>query len=60
MVFYKMIGVVLLAEGNVGFTFSLFISVLANIIANIVTIPILGMYGALLSSVISYHLWISF
>lgn len=55
MVFYKMIGVVLLAEGKRWLYFFLLLtSVVINIIANMVFIPIFGMYGAAYSSVISY------
>ncbi|WP_085990890.1 polysaccharide biosynthesis C-terminal domain-containing protein [Oceanobacillus senegalensis] len=57
MVFYKMIGVVLLAEGKRWIYFIvLLISVILNIIANILTIPTLGMYGAAISSVASYSI----
>lgn len=57
MVFYKMIGVVLLSEGKRWvYFFSLLISVIANIIANIFLIPIYGMYGAALGSIISYSI----
>lgn len=57
MVFYKMIGVVFLSEGKRWFYFlALLISVLANIISNIITIPLYGMYGAALSSIISYSI----
>ncbi|MEK0089853.1 polysaccharide biosynthesis C-terminal domain-containing protein [Tetragenococcus halophilus] len=55
MVFYKIIGVVLLAEGKRwAYFFSLLISVILNIVANIFFIPIFGMYGAAYASVISY------
>lgn len=55
MVYFKMIGVVLLAEGKRWiFFFILLFSVVANVVLNIITIPIYGMYGAALSSVVSY------
>lgn len=55
MVFYKMVGVVLLAEGKRwAYFFSLLTSVIINIIANTFFIPIFGMYGAAYASVISY------
>lgn len=57
MIFYKMIGTVFLAEGKRWFYFlSLLISVLINIVANIYTIPRYGMYGAAVSTVISYSI----
>ncbi len=57
MVFYKMIGVVFLSEGKRWFYFlSLLISVLVNIISNIITIPLYGMYGAAFSSIVSYSI----
>lgn len=57
MVFYKMIGVVLLSEGKRWvYFFSLLISVIANIISNIIMIPKYGMYGAAFSSIISYSI----
>ncbi|MGP9043564.1 lipid II flippase MurJ [Cytobacillus kochii] len=57
MIFYKMIGTLFLAEGKRWFYFlSLLISVIVNVIANIFTIPKFGMYGAAISSVISYSL----
>lgn len=55
MVFYKIIGVQLLAEGKRFFYFiSLLLSVVLNIILNLIFIPLLGMYGAAISSVFSY------
>jgi O-antigen/teichoic acid export membrane protein len=55
MIFYKIIGTLFLAEGKRWFYFlSLLISVIANIVANLYMIPKLGMYGAAISSVISY------
>lgn len=57
MVFYKVIGTLFLAEGKRWFYFfSLLISVCVNIIANIITIPKYGMYGAVLSTIISYSI----
>ena len=57
MVFYKIISVVLLAEGKRNFYFwTLFFSVLINLIANGLTIPTFGMYGAAWSSVLSYSI----
>jgi O-antigen/teichoic acid export membrane protein len=55
MVFYKMIGALYLAEGKRWFYFlALLVSVITNIVGNIITIPKLGMYGASLSTIISY------
>ncbi|MGM0830638.1 MAG: polysaccharide biosynthesis C-terminal domain-containing protein [Bacillota bacterium] len=55
MIFFKIIGVVFLAEGKRWFFFiTLFISVIMNILANYVTIPKFGMYGATFSTIISY------
>lgn len=55
MVFYKIIGVQLLAEGKRVFYFmSLLLSVILNIILNLIFIPLLGMYGAAIASVFSY------
>lgn len=55
MVYFKMIGVVLLSEGKRWiFFFILLFSVIANVVLNIITIPIFGMYGAALSSIASY------
>jgi Na+-driven multidrug efflux pump len=52
-----MIGVVFLSEGKRLFYFlTLLISVLINIISNVITIPLYGMYGAAFSSVISYSI----
>jgi O-antigen/teichoic acid export membrane protein len=55
MVFFKIIGVVFLSEGKRWFFFfTLFISVIINILANCATIPKFGMYGAAFSTLISY------
>ncbi|MGF2120300.1 polysaccharide biosynthesis C-terminal domain-containing protein [Enterococcus casseliflavus] len=55
MIFYKMIGVVLLAEGDTKVYFiNLFISAASNVAINFLVIPIWGMYGAAVSTVISY------
>lgn len=57
MVYYKMIGVILLSEGKRWiYFFSLLISVIINVISNIILIPIFGMYGAACSSVLSYSI----
>lgn len=57
MIFYKMIGVLLLAEGQRGFYFAVLASsVTVNIAANLVAIPAWGMYGAALSSLVSYSM----
>lgn len=55
MIFFKMFGVVLVTEGKRQVYFwILFISVIMNIISNLVFIPMFGMYGAAWASVISY------
>lgn len=55
MVFFKIIGVTMLADGKRWvFFFTLLISVLSNLILNFYTIPIYGMYGAAISTVITY------
>lgn len=55
MVFYKVIGVVVLAEGRRWYYFlSLIASVLISMVLNIFLIPRYGSYGAAFSSVISY------
>ncbi|PIC70808.1 hypothetical protein CSV77_05715, partial [Sporosarcina sp. P16b] len=57
MIFYKMIGTVFLAEGRRWFYFlTLFLSVVINVIANMFAIPKYGMYGAAVSTVISYSI----
>lgn len=57
MVFYKIIGVQLLAEGKRVFYFiSLLSSVVIGILLNFVLIPLLGMYGAAISTVVSYSI----
>lgn len=57
MIFYKMIGVVLLAEGDTKVYFiNLLLSASSNIAINFVVIPLWGMYGAAISTVISYTL----
>lgn len=57
MVVFKIIGVVFLAEGKRLFNFLiLLVSVIINVIANLITIPRYGMYGAAISSVLSYSL----
>lgn len=57
MVFYKVIGVLFLAEGRHRFYFlTLAASVTVNIAVNWWLIPIWGMYGAALASVLSYGL----
>ena len=55
MVFYKIIGVLMLAEGKRVFYFAaLFASAVLNIIGNALMIPKYGMYGAAWVSVASY------
>lgn len=55
MIFFKMLGVVFVAEGRQKEYFViLLISVIANVIANSLLIPIWGMYGAAIASVASY------
>ena len=57
MIFFKMFGTVFVTEGKrVLYFVILLISVIANLIANYVLIPILGMYGAGISSVVSYDI----
>jgi|GEM_PF-1784101 len=57
MIFYKMIGVLLLAEGQRGFYFAVLASsVSINITLNLVAIPAWGMYGAAVSSLVSYSM----
>lgn len=55
MIFFKILGVVFVAEGRQKEYFViLLISVIINIIANYLLIPVLGMYGAGFASVASY------
>lgn len=55
MIFFKMLGVVFVAEGKQKTYFIiLLISVIANLIANYTLIPLWGMYGAAIASVTSY------
>ncbi|MBF8151818.1 polysaccharide biosynthesis C-terminal domain-containing protein [Exiguobacterium sp. TBG-PICH-001] len=57
MIFYKMIGTVLLAEGRRWVYFiTLLVSAITNCIGNVVLIPEYGMYGSAISSVISYSI----
>ncbi len=57
MIFFKMIGPVFVTEGRqLTYFFILLASVASNTIANYLLIPIIGMYGAALASVISYDL----
>lgn len=56
MTFFKLFGVVFLAEGRRYFYFfSLLSSVLLNVILNFILIPVLNIYGAAIASVISYN-----
>ncbi|WP_404354093.1 polysaccharide biosynthesis C-terminal domain-containing protein [Exiguobacterium aurantiacum] len=56
MIFYKMFGVILLAEGKrYIYFFNLLVSVLLNIVLNFMLIPKFGMYGAAISTVFSYN-----
>lgn len=55
LVFYKMIGVLLLAEGKRVFYFWVLVAaVLSNLIINLLLIPALGMYGSVIAACISY------
>lgn len=55
MIFFKMLGVVFVAEGRQKEYFIiLLISVIVNLISNFLLIPIWGMYGAAFASVASY------
>ena len=55
MSIFKVLGIVLVSQGKRGVHFTaLAISVTINIIANVLAIPKLGMYGAAWSSVLSY------
>lgn len=57
MVFFKIFGVVFLAEGRrIAHFIFLLISVVCNIILNILMIPNYGMYGAAMASVFSYNI----
>lgn len=57
MVFFKMFGIVFIAEGKRYAHFViLFISVIINIIANVLLVPRLGMYGAAFASAASYNI----
>ncbi len=57
MTFYKIIGVLMLAEGKRVFYFiALLSSAVLNVIGNLLTIPKYGMYGAAWMSVLSYSL----
>lgn len=56
MIFYKMFGVILLAEGKrYVYFFNLLVSVILNVILNLMLIPKFGMYGAAISTVFSYN-----
>ena len=55
MIYYKMLGVVFLAEGRTrAYFLVLLLSVMLNTVSNIICIPRFGMYGAAISSVVSY------
>lgn len=55
MIFFKMLGVVFVAEGKRKEYFViLLISVVINVLANYLLIPVCGMYGAAVASVASY------
>jgi len=57
MIFFKIFGVVFLAEGKRWFFFiSLFISVVLNVILNLLLIPLFDMLGAAIASVFSYSI----
>lgn len=56
MIFFKIFGIVFLAEGKrIAHFLILSISAVCNIIINIILVPKLGMYGSALASVISYN-----
>lgn len=55
MLYYKIIGVQFLAEGKRYFYFfTLFFSVILNVVLNYFLIPNYGMYGAAITSILSY------
>ena len=57
MIFYKMFGIVMLAEGKrVPYFLMLLASVILNVVLNYILIPDYGMYGAAYASVGSYNL----
>ena len=57
MIYYKMLGVVLITEGRTGVYFGILLSsVLLNAVSNLLMIPRFGMIGAAWSSVLSYTL----
>lgn len=57
MIFFKIFGIVLMAEGRRVAHFAiLLVSVILNVILNAILIPIYGMYGAAWASVGSYNL----
>ncbi len=57
MIYYKMLGVVLVTEGRTGVYFAILLaSVLLNAVSNLYWIPRRGMIGAAWSSVLSYTL----
>ncbi len=57
MIYYKMLGVVLITEGRTGIYFAIMLaSVLVNAVSNLALIPVWGMTGAAWSSVLSYTL----
>lgn len=57
MVLFKVLNVSFLAEGKRIFYFIILsISVVMNIVLNLITIPVYGMYGAAVSSIVSYSI----
>ena len=55
MMYFKLLGVLYIAQGNWKFYFNVLLgSVLINAITNLFFIPIMSMYGAALTSVLSY------
>ena len=56
MVYYKIIGQLFISDGkSKQYFITLLIGVVANIIVNCIVIPIWGIYGAALASVVSYN-----
>lgn len=57
MIFFKIIGVLYIAQGRRIFNFIvLLISVIINVVFNIILIPLYGIYGAAIASIFSYSI----
>ena len=57
MVLFKVLGIVLIAEGKrIPYFLLLLVSVICNVVMNLNLIPTYGMYGAAVASVISYNM----